>query len=41
MFYSIFLWYGKKEIIEHGFHWPMVFIHGIGDFPRIKGGRGK
>ena len=27
--------------MEHGFHWPMVFIHGIGDFSSIKGGKGK
>ena len=27
--------------MEHGFHWPMVFIHGIGYFSSIKGGRGE
>ena len=27
--------------MEHGFHWPMVFLHGIGDFSSIKGGKGE
>ena len=27
--------------MEHGFNWPMVFIHGIGYFSRIKGGKGE
>ena len=34
-------WYWLKVILEHGFHWPIVLSHGIGDFSIIKGGKGK
>ena len=27
--------------MEHGFHWPVVFFHGIRDFASIKGGKGE
>ena len=41
VFYSIFPWHWKNVIMEHDFHWPMVFIHGIGDFSSIRGGKGE
>ena len=41
VFHDIFLWYWIKVILEHGFHCPMVFFHGIGDISSYKRGKGK